>query len=117
MKNENSFSGIHIKKEDDNQLSSRKWKCRGNSQELEGVFQISFQHKEFHKIYTVINTQRKVSSASIDPERMSGEIMEVNKDEKKQIWEELDRSVNEALARKYTRKQFNWIQANPVYRG
>jgi len=48
---------------------------------------------------------------------MSGEIMEVNKDEKKQIWEELDRSVNEALARKYTRKQFNWIQANPVYRG
>jgi len=58
-----------------------------------------------------------VSSASIDPERMSGEAMAVSKDKIKQIWDELDRSVNEALARKYKRKQFNWTQANPVYRG
>jgi hypothetical protein len=48
---------------------------------------------------------------------MSGEAMAVSKDKIKQIWDELDRSVNEALARKYKRKQFNWTQANPVYRG
>jgi len=48
---------------------------------------------------------------------MSGEAMASSKYEIKHIWDELDRSVNKALARKYTRMQFNWTQANPVYRG
>jgi len=26
-------------------------------------------------------------------------------------------SVDEALLRKYVNKQFNWVQANPIYRG
>jgi hypothetical protein len=48
---------------------------------------------------------------------MSGEAMATSKYETNPIWDELDRSVNEALARKYMRMKFNWTQANPVYRG
>jgi hypothetical protein len=48
---------------------------------------------------------------------MSGETMAASEYVTNTIWDELDRSVNEALERKYMRKQFNWTQANPVYRG
>jgi len=48
---------------------------------------------------------------------MSAEAMAASEYVMGHIWDELDRSVNEALVRKYKRKQFNWVEANPVYRG
>jgi len=48
---------------------------------------------------------------------MSAEAMAASDYVMGKIWDELERTVDEALLKKYMKKQFNWVQANPVYRG
>jgi len=48
---------------------------------------------------------------------MSAEAMAASAYVLDKVWDDLERSIDEALLRKYVNKQFNWVQANPIYRG
>jgi len=48
---------------------------------------------------------------------MSAEAMAASEYVLGKLWDDLERSIDEALLRKYVNKQFNWVQANPIYRG
>jgi len=48
---------------------------------------------------------------------MSAEAMAVVEDIIGKLMDDLERSIDEALMKKYVNKQFNWVQANPIYRG
>ena len=106
-------------KEDDNQLSCRKQKCRGNSHELEGIFQILFLLRIFTRtyIYKVTNTLRLTCFRKYCSESMSAEAMATCEEIIGKLLDDPEYSVDEALLRKYVNKQFNWVQANPIYRG
>jgi len=105
-------------KEDEDQLSCMLRKCRENSQELVAFFK-SYSHTEFQQdqTYSYKHTQFNVFSASIDSESMSEEAMAASEYVMNKIWAEMDRSIDEALLRRFENQQFNWVQADPVYRG
>jgi len=48
---------------------------------------------------------------------MSEEAMAASEYVMNKIWAEMDRSIDEALLRRFENQQFNWVQADPVYRG
>jgi len=48
---------------------------------------------------------------------MSAEAMAASEYVIGKLWDDLECSIDEALLRKYVNKQFNWVQANPIYRG
>jgi len=48
---------------------------------------------------------------------MSAEAMAVVEDIIGKLMDDLEHSIDEALMKKYVNKQFNWVQANPIYRG
>jgi hypothetical protein len=48
---------------------------------------------------------------------MSAEAMATCEEIIGKLLDDLEYSVDEALLRKYVNKQFNWVQANPIYRG
>jgi len=50
-------------------------------------------------------------------ESMSAEAMAACEEIIEKLMADLESSVGEALMRKYENKQFNWVQANPIYRG
>jgi len=92
-------------------------KCRENSQELEAIFK-SHTHTEFQhgQLYSYKHNQFSVFSASIDSESISGEAM-AKRYVMNKIRAEMDRSIDEELLKRFENQQFNWVQADPVYRG
>jgi len=48
---------------------------------------------------------------------MSEEAMAAVEEFIDRLMADVERSVDEALLRKYENKQFNWVRANPIYRG
>jgi len=48
---------------------------------------------------------------------MSAEAMAACAEIIEQLFADFERSVDEALLKKYVNKQFNWVKANPIYRG
>jgi len=83
------------------------------------TFLKSHSHTEFQhgQTYSYKHTQFKVFSASIVSESMSEEAMAASKYVMNKIWAEMDCSIDKALLRRFENQQFNWVQADPVYRG
>jgi hypothetical protein len=48
---------------------------------------------------------------------MSAEAMAAVDYVMRKVWEEIERSIDEELLRKFENQQFNWVQINPIYRG
>jgi len=48
---------------------------------------------------------------------MSAEAMAACEEIIEQLMADLEHLVDEALLRKYENKQFNWVKANPIYKG
>ena len=104
-------------KEDEDQLSCMLRKCRENSQELEAIFK-SHTHTEFQhgQLYSHKHNQFSVFSASIDSESISGEAM-AKRYVMNKIRAEMDRSMDEEVSKRFENQNFNWVPADPVYRG
>jgi hypothetical protein len=48
---------------------------------------------------------------------MSAEAMAAAEDVIEKLMADLERSIDEVLLKKYVNKRFNWVKANPIYRG
>ena len=92
-------------------------KYRENSQELDAIFK-SHTHTEFQhgQLYSYKHNQFSVFSASIDSESISREAM-AKRYVMNKIRAEMDRSMDEEMSKRFENQHFNWVQADPVYRG
>jgi len=104
-------------KEDEEQLSCMLRKCRGNSQQLDAIFK-SHTHTEFQhgQLYSYNQNQFSVFSASIESESIPKETM-AKRYVMNKIRAEMDRSMDEEISKRFENQHFNWVQADPVYRG
>jgi len=91
--------------------------CRENSRELEQFSNPTFTQKLNTDSYKVTNSiSPEHFSASIDSESISREAM-AKRYVMDKIREEMERTTDEELLSKFKNQQFNWIQADYVYRG
>jgi len=103
--------------EDEDQLSCILCKCRENSHEWEEVLKNhSCAEFSYSQLYSHKHNKFSVFSASIDSESISRETM-AKRYVMDKIRAEMDREIDEEQLKRFENQQFNWVQADYVYRG
>jgi hypothetical protein len=95
--------------------------CSANAvkilKELDAIFkaqtQTEFQHEH---IYSYKHNQLNVFLASIESESTTAEAM-AKRYVMNKIRAEMDRSMDEEVSKRFENQHFNWVPADPVYRG